>query len=204
MATIDWTPVEEAEAEHTVSGYKIALLEAAKLFEQRMADERIPGKNPADHLAAVQLHLTRPGDVTKAYSYVTRLRDGHTGVLTKERAKSYIQSFRQAVADLNDLSQARDSFPAQVRLHLGLLRGKQVWLVRTLLGVGGFFLLIVFLADTAVGQVIVTGLVAFVHLFFSWIIALLIAIALVVLVVLGTAVYLDRKSGGKVRIEEDE
>lgn len=204
MATIDWTPVEEGEAEKTIAGYKVALLEAAKIFEQRMADERIPGKTAADRLASVQLHLTRPADVTKAYSYVTRLREGHTGALTKERAKAYIQSFRQAVADLNDLSQARDSFPAQVRLYLGLLRGKQKWLVRALLGLGGFILIVLFLADTTPGQVLVTGTVAFVHLFFSWIIALLIAIALIVLVVLGTAVYLDRKSGGKVTIEEDD
>ena len=205
MATIDWTPIEEAESENTISGYKVALLEAAKIFEERMAEERIPGKTPGEKLEAVQFHLTRSADVVKAYSYVQRLRSGSTGALTKERAKAYIQSFRQAVADLNDLSQSRDSLPAQAKMYLGLLKGKQVWLVRALIGIGGFFLIVLFLADTPPGQALVSGSVAFVHLFFSWIIALLIAIALIVLVVLGTAVYLNRKTGGgKVRIEEDE
>lgn len=203
MATIDWTPVEEAEAENTVSGYKLALLEAAKLFEQRMADEKIPGKTPAEHLESVKLHLTRPADVTRAYSYVQRLRNGTTGALTKERAKSYIQSFRQAVADLNDLTQSRDSFAAQFKLTLGALRGKQAWLIRALVGLGVFFVLVLFLADTAPGQVLVTGVVGFVHLFFSWIIGLLVGIALLVFVVIGTALYLDRR-GGKVRGEDEE
>ncbi len=203
MATIDWTPVEEAEAERTVSGYKVALLEAAKLFEQRMADEHIPGQTPADHLAAVRLHLTRPADVTRAYSYVQRLRSGSTGALTKDRAKSYVQAFRQAVADLNDLSQRRDSFMAQVKLYLGFLQGKQGWLIRALIGLGTFFLLVLFLADTTSGQVLVTAVVAFVNFFFTWIIGVLVGIALLVLVVVGTAVYLDRR-GGKVRGEDEE
>lgn len=203
MATIDWTPVEEAESEGTVSGSKIALLEAAKLFEQRMEDERIPGRTPADHLEAVKLHLTRPADVTKAYSYVQRLRRGTTGALTTERAKSYIQSFRQAVADLNDLSQSRDSFGAQFKMALGVLRGKQGWLVRGLAGLGTFFILVLFLADTTPGQVLVTGMVGFVHLFFSWIIGVLVGIALLVFVVVGTALYLDRR-GGRVRGEDDD
>lgn len=203
MATIDWTPVEEAEAEHTVSGYKIALLEAAKLFEQRMADEKIPGRTAADHLEAVKLHLTRPTDVTRAYSYVGRLRAGTTGALTKERAKAYIQAFRQAVADLNDLTQSRDSFAAQFKLALGTLKSKQFWLVRALIGLGVFFVLVLFLADTTPGQVLVAAMVGFVHLFFSWIIGLLVGIALLVFVVVGTALYLDRR-GGTVRGEDEE
>lgn len=203
MATIDWTPVEEAESENTISGYKIALLEAAKLFEQRMADEKIPGRTAADHLEAVKLHLTRPSDVTRAYSYVTRLRSGTTGALTKERAKAYIQAFRQAVADLNDLTQQRDSFAAQLKLALGTLKSKQFWLVRALIGLGVFFALVLFLADTAPGQALVAAVVGFVHLFFSWIVGLLIGIALLVVVVVGTALYLDRR-GGTVRGEDEE
>jgi predicted outer membrane lipoprotein len=107
------------------------------------------------------------------------------------------------VADLNDLTQSRDSAVAQVKLYLGLLRGKQVWLVRALIGLGASFVIVLILADTVPGQVLVTGVVAFVHLFFSWIIGLLIAIAVLVVVVIATAIYLDRK-GGRVRIEEDE
>ncbi|MDP9212036.1 MAG: hypothetical protein M3N59_02055 [bacterium] len=202
MATIDWTSVEEAEKENTVTGYKLALLEAAKLFEDRMEDEHIPGKTPAERLEAVKLHLTRPADVTKAYAYAHRLRHGTTGALTKERAKGYLQSFRQAVADLNDLTRQRDSFGAQVKLYWGLVRARQRWLLRGLVGLGGFFLLVLFLADTAPGQALVEGTVALVHGFFSWIAALLIGLALVVLAVLGTAVYLDRR-GGAVRGEDE-
>lgn len=203
MATIDWTPVEEAEAEGSLPSYKLALLEAAKLFESRMADERIPGRTPAEQLASVRSHLTRPGDVTKAYSYVQRLRHGSTGALTKDRAKTYIQSFRQAMADLNDLTRSRDSFRAQLLLYLGLLKGRQQWLIRGGIGLGVFFVLVVFFADTTPGRVLVTGTVAFVHLFFSWILGLLLAIGLAIFIVIGTAVYLDRR-GGRVRGEDEE
>jgi hypothetical protein len=203
MATIDWTSVEEAEKENTPSSYKLALLEAAKLFEGRMSDERIPGKTSAERLEAVKLHLTRPGDVTKAYAFVERLRFGSTGALTKARAKEYVQAFRQGVADLNDLTRRRDSFGAQAKLYWGLVRSRQRWLVRALIGLGGFFLLVLFLDGTGFGRAIVGGVVDVVHGFFSWIAVLLVALAAVLLAVIGTAVYLDRR-GGTVRGEDDE
>lgn len=203
MATIDWTPVEDAEAEGTAAGQRQALLEAAKIFEQRMKEEKIPGKTAEEKFRAVQFHLTRPEATERAYKYVARLRFGTTGALSKDRAAQYLQSFRQAVADLNDLSQSRDSVISQLKVYFGLLKGKQAWLTRILIGLGVFFLLVLFLSDTTPGQVLVTGLVGFVHIFFKWIIGLLIAIALLVFVVVGTALYLDRR-GGKVTVEEDE
>ena len=202
MATIDWTSVEEAERENTVSSYKLALLEAAKLFEGRMSDERIPGKTAAERLEAVKLHLTRPADMTKAYAFVERLRHGATGALTKARAKEYLQAYRQGVADLNDLTRQRDSFGAQVKLYWGLVRARQRWLIRALVGLGGFFLLVLFLDGTGIGQAIVGGTVDLVHGFFSWIAVLLAALAVVLLAVIGTAVYLDRQ-GGTVRGEDE-
>lgn len=205
MATIDWTAVEEAERENTVSAYKLAVLEATKLFEGRMADEHIPGKTPAEKLEAVKLHLTRPGDVTKAYAFVERLRNGATGALTKSLAKDYLQAFRQAVADLNDLTQKRDSFGAQLKLYWGLVQTKQRWLIRGLFGLGSFFVLVLFLDGTGAGQALVRGTLDVVHGFFSLIAALLIVLAVAVFAVLGTAVYLDRRGGGgRVRGEDEE
>lgn len=201
---IDWTPVEEAEKENTVSGYKLALLESAKILEERLGDERVPGRTFAERVGAAQLHFTRPADVTKAMAYVEGLRHGVTGGLTKERAKVYLQSLRQAVADLNDLAQSRDSFPAQVKLYLGLLKGKQRWLLRGLVGLGIFFFGVLILADTTPGQLLVTGIVALVHLFFGLIVAILIALGVMVAVILGTAVYLGRQRGGRVRGEDEE
>ncbi|MDP4000002.1 MAG: hypothetical protein Q8Q11_01020 [bacterium] len=202
MATIDWTSVEEAEKENTASAHKLAVLEAAKLFEGRMSEEHIPGHTPAERLEAVKLHLTRPADVTKAYAFVERLRHGSTGALTKSRAKDYLQAFRQGVADLNDLTRQRDSFGAQVKLYWGLVRARQRWLVRALIGLGGFFLLVLFLDGTGFGRAIVGGVVSIVHGFFSWIAILLVSLAAVLLAVIGTAVYLDRR-GGTVRGEDE-
>lgn len=204
MATIDWTPVEEAEAEKTLAGYKVALIEATKILEQRLREERVPGRTGSERLAAAHLHLTKPAAAEKAHSYVMNLRHGHTGGLTMERAKIYLQSLRQAVADLNDLSQARDSFIAQLKLYVGLLRGRQRWLVRLLFGLAGFLVLVLFLADTTPGQVLVTGIVTGVHLFFSAILLLLLVIALSVLAVLGTAIYLDRQGRGRIKEEDEE
>lgn len=204
MATIDWTPVEEAEAEGTLAGHKVALLEAAKLLAQRLRDERIPGHTLAERVAAARWHFTRPDDVAKGVAYVETLHEGQTGALTKTKAKEYLQAFRQGVADLSDLAQARDSFPAQVKVYLGLLRSKQRWLLRALLGFGLAFVLVLFFADTAPGQVLVTGTVSLVHLLFGWIIGLLVMLVVILVVVVGTAVFLDRRTGGGRIKEEDE
>ena len=127
-----------------------------------------------------------------------------TGGLAPERAKKYLQSFRQAVADMNDLSQSRDSFGAQARLYLGMLKGKQRWLVRGLVGLGGFLVIILVLADTGPGQGLVEGVVSLVHELLGLFIALLIAIGAILVAVLGSAVYLDKHRGGRIKTEEED
>jgi uncharacterized membrane protein len=204
MSTIDWTAVEEAEAEKTLTGYKVALLEAAKLLDERLQAERVPGRTFAERVQAARFHFTKPDELNRAAVYVEGLRSGVTGGLAKDRAKTYLQSFRQGVADMNDLSQARDSVGAQVRLYLGLLKGRQRWLLRGLIGLGGFIVVVLILADTAPGQFLVNGIVDLVHGFFGLLVALLIALGAVLLVVLGTAVYLDRHRSGRVRGEDEE
>jgi hypothetical protein len=203
-SSIDWTAVEEAEAEKTVTGYKLALLEAAKLLDERLQAERVPGRSFAERVQAAHFHFTKPNQVNRAAAYVEGLRSGVTGGLTKDRAKTYLQDFRQGVADMNDLSQSRDSAAAQARLYLGLLKGRQRWLLRGLIGLGGFLVVVLILADTKVGQVLVDGVVGLVHGLFGLIVALLIALGAVLLVVLGTAVYLDRHRSGRVRGEDEE
>lgn len=200
--TIDWTPVEEAEAEKTLSGLKIALLEVVKILDRRLTEERLPGRSTEERFDAARYHFTKPEQVKKAVDYVTELRDGNTGGLTRQGGERHLQSLRQAVADLNDLSQKRSSLVAQAKMYLGLLKGKQRWLVNSLAGLAGFFLAVLFLADTGAGQLLVAGVVAVVHTFFSWIVTLLITLAVLVLVILGTAVYLDRRPTGRIKDEE--
>jgi hypothetical protein len=203
MATIDWTAVEEAEKENTISGYKVAVLEAAKLLENRLKEEHVPGANTKERLAAGKLHFTRPADLKKAYDYVENLRTGHTGALTIDRAKTYLQSFRQGVADLNDLSQSRSSKVAQLKLYYGLVLGKQRWLINTLIGIAAFLVAVLLLANTTLGNLLVVGVVTFVNTFFKWLIILVIGLALVAVAVVSTAIYLDRR-GGRVTTEDDE
>lgn len=204
MSTIDWTAVEEAEAEQTPSGYKLALLEAAKLLDERLRAERVPGKTFAERTQAAHFHFTKPDQLNRAAVYVEGLRNGVTGGLAPERAKTYLQSFRQAVADMNDLSQARDSLGAQLRLYLGMLKGKQRWLVRGLAGLGGFLLIVLLLADTGVGRGVVEGIVSLVHELLGLFIGLLIAIGAILAAVLGSAVYLDHHRGGRIRDEDED
>lgn len=204
MSTIDWTAVEDAEQEKSVSGYKVALLEAAKLLDERLRAERVPGRTFAERTQAAHYHFTQPEKLNRAATYVEGLRSGVTGGLTADRAKTYLQSFRQGVADMNDLSQSRDSFAAQARLYLGLLKGRQRWLVRGLVGLGGFLILVLLLADTGIGRGLVSGIVDLVHGFFGLLVALLVAIGAVLIVVLGSAVYLDKHRRGRVRGEDEE
>ncbi len=203
MAHIDWTPVEEATKENTVVGYQVGLLEAVKILDQRLKEEKLPGRTTEERLDAAELHFTRPKQVRQAIAYVTALRTGTTNALTVEGAKKHLQALRQAVADLNDLSQSRANPIAQAKMYLGLLKGKQRWLVRGLVGIGAFFLTVLILADTAPGQLLVALVVTIVNTFFSWIITLLILLAILVLVILGTAVYLDRRKGGTVTTDDD-
>ena len=205
-APIDWTPVEDAEKQGGVPSLQIALVEAAKILEHRLAEEKVPGATAAERVEAAGLHLTRPNDVKAAHQYVEALRHGQTPGLTEERAKRHLQSFRQAVADVNELTRSRDSIAAQAKLYLGLLKGKQRWVLRAGMGLGVFLLSVVFLADTGWGNLLVLGVVDIVHFFFGWLVGLLIFFAVLIAVILGTAIYLDRQGsrGGRIKDESDE
>lgn len=201
--TIDWSPVDEALAEKSSSGVKLAMLEAGKILDERLDDVKIPGRTLREKVGSATLHLTNVKDVAKAADYLSGLRSGTTGALNRPQAERHIQSIRQAVTDLNELSAERQSPLAQAKLYAGALKGKQRWLKQALAGVGVVFLIILFLADTGWGRSLVGGVVGGVNTFFSWIITVLILIGLLILVVLGTAIYLDRRSGGRVSSDDE-
>lgn len=202
-ATIDWTPVDEAMGENTAAGYQLAVLEAGKILEQRLAAERVPGATLTERLENARFHLTDAEAVLSAAAYVEKVRFGDSPALKKPGTEKLIHIVRQAVTDIGEYGQEHDKPLVRAKTYVGILKGKQSWLVNGLLGVAGFFVLVLFLANSSPGQALTSGIVSIVNGFFSWIVTLLIIIAVIILVVLGTAIFLDRKSRGSVTVEDD-
>ncbi len=205
MTTIDWTPVEEASAEKTASGYQVAVLESAKILEQRLRQEHLGGPSLLEQVTAARLFFTRPDDVTEAAQYVEDLRFGSSRPLTAARSAKLQQTIRQAVADINELSRQRDSWQAKAKLYLGQIRARRSWFGSALAVAAGVLLVIWLLANTTPGSVLVTVVVTVVNTVFAWVFGLLIVAAIILGAVLGTAVYLDRsRGGGRIKTEADE
>lgn len=200
---IDWTPVDEALAEGTGSGAKLAVLEAGKILTQALAQANLPGVTPATRLKAAGSVLTNPKDVAELQTVLERLNRGSSPQLNAEQAKRHVQTVRQTMADLSNLEPADRSRVTRLRLLLGAARGQRQLVLQVLGGVVAAFILILFLADTEFGQAIVAGIVGLVHFFFRWLIGLVILLVVLAAAVAATALYLDRRQA-EPKIKQDD
>lgn len=204
MSTIDWTAVEEAEAKGTEESFKVALLEADKLFRGRLNEERIPGHAPAEQIAAAELHFTRPKDIKVAAEYVAQLREGDTPSLGSDRAKHYLQAYRQAMADITEYGHSRSELQTRFKTAIGMLKGRQATVLRVVAGIGIFCLVVVFLADTDLGQKLTQGLVDAVHAVLRLVLIALGIVLVITGAVVVSAVILGRGPKGRIVEEHDE
>ncbi len=191
--TVDWTPVDEALAEGTASGAKLAVLEAGKILESSLANAKLPGDTPAAKLGKARGMLARPAEVTQLQQALEKLHRGDSPALSPEQAKHHVQTVRQTLADLSSIPSADRSPATRIKLLAGMFRGRRQLGLQVLGAATVAFVLILFLADTPPGQAIVTGVVGIVHFFFRWLLGLVILLAVLAAAVAATALYLDRR-----------
>jgi uncharacterized membrane protein YqjE len=202
MSTIDWTPVEQALKTDSIDSLKLAILESYKIVANRLRQERVPGQTTQQQLQVLELSLTRPKDALSAATYAEALLAGDTPALTKDRAKRHIQALRQVVADIADFAHDRNLLKSRFRLAVGRVKTSQRRALKVALMLGAFCLLVVFLADTASGQSIVSAIVDTVHAIFRLVLLLAVIVLIGAAAVIGTAVLFGRSRGGKIVDEE--
>jgi len=178
-----WVEVESALAEHTVSGYKIAIIEAYKVLDAVLKSKGYPGKTIEKKLFWAGYSLKDKKGITEGLKLHNEIIKKFSFKLTDFEAKDIVGEYKKAIAEI----QEEPAFSMMDKIKVfaeNYLSPKSVLFWRNLASVFGFFLAVKLLSGTEVGGRMVQKVVDVSGFAISWqflaIIIVLIIIALVV------------------------
>ncbi len=201
---INWGIVQEALDEGTISGYKMAVIEAGKILEDLLKQKGYPGRTIKDRVLNARDYFHNLEGLLKANEIRQKLVDKVEYQLTSIQVEDAITAYRQAVVDLTSDEKASLSLFKKTRLSLKYYipsRKKALTLI-----LGGFFLfllLVLILADTSFGRDFIQGVVGMTHFIFSWIMIIVLMVVGMGVIVIGSLFYFERRNTTRIVDEDD-
>jgi len=168
-----WEEVDRAISEHTTSGYKMACIEAEKVFYYKLKEKGYPTKNIKQILALFGWKLSDKDALKKALEKTNLIKTSFDYTLSSFEAEDIVKSFQSAVADFTNARAL--SWQRKITLFWdNYISIRSSFAKMFLLGVFLFFLLVEYLASPNFGgPKVVSFLVAIANFIFSWFILLL-------------------------------
>ena len=192
-----WGEVERSLKEHTPSGYKIACIEAQKVFYYLLKSKGYPTKNMKQVLTIFGWKLTNKKALQNALEKTELIKNSFDYTLSSFEAEDIVASYAKAI---EDFSQAKAlSWQRKVGLIWdNYISIKSSFAKKALISLVIFLVVVKLLASTKFGLNIVTVVVNISDFFFSWFIVGVVAVGILVFVVFG-AVTLFEKNKSKIR-----
>ena len=192
-----WTEVERALSEHTASGYKMACIEAEKVFFHKLREKGYPTGNIKQTLALFGWKLSNKDSLKKALEKTELIKTSFEYTMSSFEAEDIVAAFKAAV---EDFSKAR-TLSWQRRLGVfwdNYLSFKSSFAKMTLLYSFIFFLAIKFLSATEIGHDIVNFFVGIANFIFSWFI-LLLGVGLVIGIIVFVLITIFERNKTKIK-----
>lgn len=192
-----WTEVEKALKEHTTSGYKMACIEAQKVFFYLLKSKGYPTKNTKNLLTVFGWKLSDKKSLAEAIVKTELIKNSFEYTLSSFEAEDIIAAYGKAV---KDFSSARTlSWQRKVGLFWdNYLSIRSSFAKKLLVGVILFLIVVKLLDSTTFGASIVNAIVAISNFFFSWFLVVVVGAGILVFVIFG-AVTLFEKNKSKIR-----
>lgn len=187
-----WQEVERALAEHTASGYKMACIEAEKVFYYKLREKGYPTKNIKQILTLFGWKLSNKDALAKALEKTEQIKTIFEYTLSSFEAEDIVAAFKDAV---DDFSHAK-ALSWQRKLTTfwdNYISYKSSFAKMTILSLFLFFLAVKFLSATTVGHQIVGGVIAIADFIFSWFLLLLGAGAIIAIVAFGVVTWFEKR-----------
>ena len=192
-----WSEVERTLAEHTTSGYKMACIEAEKVFYYKLREKGYPTGNIKQILALFGWKLTNKTALAAALEKTEQIKTSFEYTLSSFEAEDIVHAFKDAVDDFGHAK----ALSWQRKLTVfwdNYISYKSSFAKMTLLFLFLFFLAIKFLSATKIGEQIVGIFVSIADFLFSWFLLLVGIGAIVALVAFGAVTWYE-KSHTKTR-----
>ena len=167
-----WEEVDRAISEHTTSGYKMACIEAEKVFYYKLKEKGYPTKNIKQILTLFGWKLSDKDSLKKSLEKTELIKTSFDYTLSSFEAEDIVASFRAAV---DDFTHAK-ALSWQRKLSLfwdNYISIRSSFAKMFLISVFFFFLLVKFLSSVGMGQKVVAFIVMVADFIFGWFIILL-------------------------------
>jgi hypothetical protein len=162
-----WQNVESALTEHSSNGYKIACIEAEKVFRYLLKAKGYPTNELENLLVLYGWKLTNKEGLKNALKKNKEIKETFEYKLSSFEAEDIVETFKQAIADFSDAKTLgwQKRFILFYQNYISL---KSSFAKKFTLGVLGFFLIIKFLARTGWGNSITRLFVNIADFIYSW------------------------------------
>lgn len=193
-----WGEVEKALKEHTTSGYKIACIEAQKVFLHQLRIKGYPTKNLKNLLAVFGWKLTDKKSLQDAIEKTELIKNSFEYTLSSFEAEDIVTAYAKAI---KDFSRAK-TLSWQRRLGIiwdSYLSIRSSFAKRFFLGFILALILIKFLSSTDLGRSVANFAVSVADFFFSWFIMVLVGAGILVFLAFGITAFLEKN---KSKIKE--
>lgn len=196
-----WDEVDRSLGEHSSSGYKMACIEAEKVFRHVLKSKGYPITDIGQVITLFGWRLTDKEGLKKALKKTQQIKETFDYQMTSFEAEDVVESFRQAIQDFSD----KKALSWQRRFALlwqNYISLKTSFAKKSIIGFFGFFLLIKLLSKTTIGHDVTNFFVKTADIIYSWVVFLgtLALIAIIFIVIIFA--YLERKKTRIKSIEE--
>ncbi|MFC1686693.1 hypothetical protein ACFLZS_02075 [Patescibacteria group bacterium] len=201
---INWSIVKEALDEGTVSGYKMAVIEAGKILDNILKQKGYPGKDTKDRILNARDNFHNLEGLLNAHKLRKNLTSNLEYQLTSIQVEDAVNAYHQAVIDLTSSEKAKLGIFQKTRMTLRYyLPGKKRLIGFVLSGFFLFLLIVLILADTQFGRDFIQGVVGVTHFIFSWIMIMVLVVIGMGIIVIASLFYFERRNATKI-VDEDE
>lgn len=193
-----WAEVERALKEHTTSGYKMACIEAQKVFYYLLRSKGYPSKNMKTVLRVFGWKLSDKKALQDALDKTELIKSSFEYTLSSFETEDIIAAYAKAIEDFSHAKAL--SWQRKVGLFWdNYLSIKSSFAKKLLVGIILFFVLVKLLSSTHFGQVVVNAIVAISNFFFSWFLVVVVGAGILVFVIFGVITLLEKN---KTKIHE--
>jgi len=192
-----WGEVERALKEHTASGYKMACIEAQKVFYYLLRSKGYPTRNMKNVLAIFGWKLSDKKALQNALEKTELIKNSFEYTLSSFETEDIIAAYAKAIEDFSHAKTL--SWQRKVGLFWdNFISIKSSFSKKLLVGIILFFVLVKLLASTSFGLVVVNAVVAVANFFFSWFLVVIVGAGILVFVIFGIMTLLE-KNKSKIR-----
>jgi hypothetical protein len=192
-----WGEVERALKEHTTSGYKMACIEAQKVFYYLLRTKGYPTRNMKQVLAVFGWKLTNKKALQEALEKTELIKNSFDYTLSSFETEDIIAAYAGAIKDFSHAKSL--SWQRKVGLFWdNYVSFKSSFGKKLIVGVLLSLVTIKLLSSTAFGHSVVGVAVAISDFFFSWFLIVLVGAGILVFVIFGVMTLLE-KNKSKIR-----